>query len=140
MTSKSDLNPAVPRKSGVVFLQKINDGKVAFSRDMRAKPTPAERILWNYLRNRQQSGLKFRRQQIIEGFIADFYCEAAKLVIEIDGIVHESGEQKEIDTHRRIVFEARGLKEIRISNGDIFLDIGSVLHTIIEATLERIRH
>jgi hypothetical protein len=75
--------------------------------------------LWARLRGKNLLGIKFRRQQIIEGFIADFYCEAAKLAIEIDGGIHSTQEQKALDEHRRKVFEARGLRELRFSNTQI---------------------
>src|SRR5258707_1243130 len=53
------------------------------------KMTPAERRLWKALRRNALDGLHFRRQQVIEGYIADFYCDAAKLAIELDGAVHQ---------------------------------------------------
>jgi very-short-patch-repair endonuclease len=92
--------------------------------------TEAEGVLWERLRRKSMLGVKFRRQQIIEGFIADFFCEAAKLVIEIDGGVHDLPDQKKIDEHRRKVFEARGLKELRFSNERVMSDINGVLQEI----------
>ncbi len=62
--------------------------KQAFARRMRRAITAAEARLWERLRNNQLAGLHFRRQQIIDGFIADFYCRAARLVVECDGAVH----------------------------------------------------
>ncbi|MBN2188139.1 MAG: endonuclease domain-containing protein [Chitinispirillaceae bacterium] len=92
--------------------------------------TPAETVLWEKIRNSQLAGMKFRRQQVIEGFIVDFFCHSAKLVIEIDGEVHAVPEQKATDAHRREVFEARGLTEIRFSNSEIFSDIKAVMEKI----------
>jgi len=75
--------------------------------------TPEERILWCYLRN-SALGFKFRRQQIIDGFIADFYCHAVGLVIEVDGGIHEM--QKEYDEARDQIIQTRGLQVLRVSN------------------------
>ena len=75
-------------------------------------------------------GVKFRRQQIIEGFIADFFCETSKLVVEVDGEIHELPDQKKKDEHRRNVFAARGLKELRFSNERVLTDINGVLQEI----------
>jgi len=92
--------------------------------------TEAEQALWVHLRTKKLSGLKFRRQQIIEGFIADFFCEELRLVIEIDAGIHQTKEQKEIDEHRREVFKARGLREIRFSNEEVLNRMPRVLEKI----------
>lgn len=94
--------------------------------------TEAEDILWKKLRRKQILGVKIRRQQIIEGFIADFFCEHAKLVIEVDGGVHLTQDQKAVDAHRKEVFEARGLKELRFTNKQIENDIEHVIGMITE--------
>lgn len=125
-------------KSGLIFLQKVSDGKVGFSRKLRAEMTPAEDCLWKQLRNRKLGGHKFRRQQIVEGFIVDFFCEEAKLVIELDGGIHSKDAQKKIDQHRRKVFELRGLEEIRFSNSDVLKKNTLVLETIQQAVRNRI--
>jgi very-short-patch-repair endonuclease len=72
-------------KTGVVFRQRVSDGKVGFARRLRREMTRAEGLMWEQLRDRRLVGLKFRRQQIVDGFIADFYCDSARLVVEIDG-------------------------------------------------------
>jgi len=113
--------------SGVVILQKIDDSKIRQARELRRNMTDAERFLWEQLRGRKLAGLKFRRQQVIDGFIADFFCDSAKLVVEVDGGIHETEEQKQIDQHRRAVFVARGLKEIRFSNKAVLERIEEVL-------------
>ena len=126
MNSQSKLS------SGVVALQRINESKLKKTRALRKEMTDAEAVLWEYLRNKQLEGLKFRRQQVIEGFIVDFFCHELKLVIEIDGDVHNIPKQKEIDEHRRKVFELRGLKEIRFTNDEIIHDNLNVLKRIIK--------
>ena len=124
------MNKKLKLSSGVVALQRINDNKLKQARSFRKEMTQAEALLWEYLRNKQVDGIKFRRQQIIEGFIVDFFCHELKLVIEIDGDVHNKKEQKEIDEHRRKVFALRGLKEIRFTNDEVLHDILSVLKRI----------
>ena len=116
-------------KSGVIKLQHLSDGKLRQARTLRRNMTPAEKVLWENLR-RNQLGVKFRRQQIIQGFIADFYCDSAKLVIEVDGSVHGTPEQKIIDKQRRTVFENRGLREIRFVNSQIESDLENVINMI----------
>ena len=69
---------------------------------LRMSSTDCEDLLWQHIRNRKLNGYKFRRQHAISGFIADFYCHEAKLVLEIDGIIHEMPEQKEREINRTI--------------------------------------
>jgi very-short-patch-repair endonuclease len=102
--------------------------------------TPAESILWKRLRNRRCHGFKFRRQQVIEGFVADFYCEVAQLVIEIDGAIHDDPTVSENDAHREEVFKARGIATIRFPNRQVYSDIESVLNTIAMACIKSKRH
>ena len=70
------------------------------------------------LRNRQIKNLKWRRQQVINGFIADFYCAELNVVLEIDGSIHDSIEVKEYDEYRTSVFASRGIKTFRLKNED----------------------
>ena len=118
-------------------MQRLSDGKLLQARELRKKMTEAETVLWQVLRRKNFLGIKFRRQQVIEGFITDFYCEKARLVIEIDGEGHSTPEQKAVDAHRRDVFVARGLREIRFSNSEIFSDIQGVLKKVKSAVGEK---
>ncbi|HZP84976.1 MAG TPA: DUF559 domain-containing protein [Chthonomonadaceae bacterium] len=111
--------------------------KQALARQMRQGMTPAERLLWQRLRNNRLHGLHFRRQQILDGFIADFYCHAAGLVIEVDGSVHAGRE--DYDGHRDQVIAARGLKVLRFTNTHIETDLEGVLTDIYAAARERLR-
>ena len=70
------------------------------------------------LRNRQIKNLKWRRQQVIEGFIADFYCAELNVVIEIDGSIHDDEEVKEYDEYRTSVFASKGIRVYRLKNED----------------------
>jgi len=93
--------------------------------------TPAEQILWNELRNNRLEGIHFRRQQIIDGFIADFYCHSAGLVVEVDGAVHDI--QKNYDRLRDEIISARKLTVMRVTNDDVELCLPEVLRRIFAA-------
>ena len=75
-------------KRNIVIGQRVMAEKVAQARRLRKQMTEAEKRLWERLRGNRVDGVHFRRQQIIDGFIVDFYCHAAGLVIEIDGQIH----------------------------------------------------
>ena len=90
--------------------------KMALARQYRQNPTSKESEVWKWLRNRGMMNLKWRRQQIIEGFIADFYCAEHRIVLEIDGGVHNSESAEGYDAERDIVFARKGIQTIRISN------------------------
>lgn len=90
--------------------------------------TPVERLLWERLRGGQLNGQRFRRQQIIAGFIVDFYCHAASLVIEVDGGVHN--EQNEYDHERDRAISAHNLRVVRVSNDEVELRLDVVLERI----------
>ena len=105
--------------------QQIDAEKLDFARELRKQMTPAETRLWSSLRGRKLNGLKFRRQQIIDGFIADFFCSSAGLAIELDGSVHES--QADYDANRDSVVSERGLRIIRISNDRIVFELEAML-------------
>ena len=69
----------------IVIGQKVSPEKVARAEELRQDMTPTEKILWAQLRTNRLDGLHFRRQQVIAGFIVDFYCHAAGLAVELDG-------------------------------------------------------
>ena len=96
--------------------------------------TEAELILWQRLRRNQLRGFHFRRQQVIDGFIADFYCHAAGLVVEVDGGVH--GGQAAYDEERDRVLSQRGLRVLRIGNDEVQRDLDGVLGRIAQACKE----
>ncbi len=98
------------------------------ARQMRHKPTKAEEILWQHVRNRQIAGFKFRRQHSIERFIVDFYCAETELIIEVDGPIHQYQEQEDI--LRQEFIENQGLRVLRFSNDDVINHISLVLDQI----------
>ena len=86
---------------------------------LRLNATAAERRLWQVLRNKQFAGLRFRRQQPIGPYIVDFYCSAARLIIELDGGHHADGSTPARDQVRSRWLEARGYRILRFWNSDI---------------------
>ncbi len=113
------------RADGIVRGQRVEQAKAQRARDLRRAMTLDERTLWRCLRNDGLSGLHFRRQQIIDGFIADFYCHAAGLVVELDGSAHDS--RTEYDAERDRVLRARGLRVLRIASRDVRQALPDVL-------------
>jgi len=98
------------------------------ARQLRQEMTPAETILWRHLRTDQLDGLHFRRQQVLEGYIVDFYCHTAHLVIEVDGEIHAS--QVDYDAERDTYLIASGMHVLRFSNYRIMHDLSACLAEI----------
>ena len=115
-------------KPHLITGQKINPEKLAEARRLRREMTSKEKILWSHLRTNRFRGLHFRRQQVIQGFIVDFYCHAAGLVIEVDGPIHL--DQVDYDQERDAILPSLGLHVLRIQNDDIQLDLDRVLERI----------
>jgi very-short-patch-repair endonuclease len=101
------------------------------AQELRQEMTPAEIILWQRLRAKRLNGLKFRRQHPLGPFIADLYCHAHRLVIEIDGGIHATTVER--DQARTEQFEAYGYRVIRFSNEQVEQDIEAVLNQIMAA-------
>ncbi len=100
--------------------------------DLRQGMTEAEKLLWSKLRNRQVKGYKFRRQHPINEFVVDFFCYEARLIIELDGKVHDNEFQSERDKERTIILQKMGLHEIRFRNEEVINNIENVLLKIAE--------
>ena len=98
------------------------------AQEKRDKPTEAEKELWQHLRMHRLHGLSFRRQHCIGQFIVDFYCKNARLVIEVDGPIHQY--QPEEDKVRREYLENHKLKVLRFSNNDVLNNISKVISQI----------
>jgi very-short-patch-repair endonuclease len=104
--------------------------RVAIARKLRRKQTNAERELWLRLRDRRLNGLKFRRQVPIGGYVVDFCCESARLIVELDGGQHV--ERSEADAKRTAELEAQGYLVLRFWNNDVLRNIDGVLECIID--------
>jgi len=90
--------------------------KVALAAKLRRTATPMERHAWSLLRDRRILGLKFRRQHVVRGFIVDFYCAAERLVLELEGDVHDGPDQRAYDAARADVLKAAGFRVVRVRN------------------------
>jgi very-short-patch-repair endonuclease len=84
---------------------------------MRTEDTPAEKLAWGLLRNRRLFGLKFRRQVAIDRFIVDFCCHELRLIVELDGEVHDDPEQIDKDDQRNLRLKELGYQILRVANG-----------------------
>ena len=101
------------------------------AKKLRCEMTLAEKILWKELRTNKLNGLHFRRQQIVHGYFADFYCHQHELIVELDGGIHEL--QKEYDAEREENLVALGFRIIRFTNEDITGNLKGVLQKIVDA-------
>ena len=93
---------------------------------MRRGQTEAESFLWSYIRA-NQLGVHFRRQHPIGDFIADFICIDQRLIIEVDGNIHNKPEQQEWDKQRTAFLESQDYRVVRFSNEQVLHDIDKVL-------------
>lgn len=110
--------------------QKIKNNKLELAKKMRRQMTLGERCFWNMVRHEKFEGFHFRRQQVIHGFIADFFCNDLNLVIEIDGGIHE--EQKDYDKLRDQIINRYGIRIIRFTNEEVLNNGERVLAKIKE--------
>ena len=95
------------------------------ARELRNNVTHAEEVLWDYLRTRPH-GYKFRRQHPYSIYILDFYCHSLRLVIEVDGNIHEQEEVKQNDMKRQNILEKDKLAVLRFSNQQIEKELETV--------------
>jgi very-short-patch-repair endonuclease len=114
----------------IVTNQKVTKEKLQRAKELRREMTPAEKILWEELRA-NRLGVHIRRQQVIQGFIVDFYCHKAGLVIEVDGDIHDL--QKEEDKRREKVLGEMGLRIVRFQNDEVVRDLFMIVAKIKEA-------
>lgn len=108
-----------PRPPRVIRRADVDSNKLQLARRFRHAPTDVEAAAWRILRDRAIFGLKFRRQQIIAGFIVDFYCPSLRLVLELDGGVHDDPTQREQDLARSQVLRRLSIRVLRLSNQDV---------------------
>ena len=98
---------------------------------MRRAPTEAEKRLWRYLSGAKLGGLKFRRQATIGNRIADFFCPAKGLIIEIDGNTHDRERDAALDHQMAAQY---GYRTIRVTNEDVLGNMDGVLQHIEDVT------
>ena len=101
---------------------------------LRRSKTDAEKLLWNKLRGRQISGLKFYRQFSVGAYILDFFCPQIKLAVELDGGQHAEEENMEYDAIRTDYLKGIGIEVLRFWNNEVMKNIEGVLQVIEERT------
>lgn len=97
---------------------------------LRNNPTKYEELLWKRLVNKKLDGLKFRRQHSLNHYIVDFYCATHKLIIEVDGEIHNHPENQEKDRIRDKELKELGYHTLRFTNQQVELDIERVIKEI----------
>ena len=122
-------------RDGIVIGRPVKRVKQERARALRRYMTPEEAVLWQCLRANQMDGLRWRRQQVIGGFIVAFYCHAAGVAVELDGGVHVH--QADYDRARDEVLARSGLRILRFANAEVNDHLGAVLARIRAACQER---
>jgi very-short-patch-repair endonuclease len=105
----------------------------ARARSLRRDSTDSERIIWSALRAHRLNGASFRRQKPIGPYVADFVCQATRLIIEIDGGQHFEAEQQKRDARRDAFLASKGYRVLRFNNYDVMTNRTGVLETIAAA-------
>jgi len=101
---------------------------LARAREMRRNPTEPEKRLWRHLSASQLGGHKFRRQAVIDYYIADFFCPLKKLIVEVDGDTHDI----DSDFKRDDWLRKKGYRTVRFSNLDVMGNMDGVLLALVE--------
>ena len=113
--------------------QQVSREKLALARRFRREMKPGEQMLWRALRANQLQGLHFRRQQVIAGYVVDFYCASARLAVELDGDSHLASRDYDLERDRALT--RLGRKTLRLRNESVAADLDRMLAQIAaEAT------
>jgi very-short-patch-repair endonuclease len=123
-------------KKRIHSLQGIPDGIYREARRMRREMTASERLLWTQLRGNRIAGCHFRRQHVIRGFITNFYCRRERVIIEVDGKIHDA--YRERDRIRDEILHSEGFFVLRYSNERVEKDLEGVVKEIEEVCVKRI--
>ncbi len=108
---------------------------IQFRKKLRNNLTPAEAFLWKHLKAKQLDGKRFVKQHSIGNYIVDFYCASEKLIVELDGQVHQNHTAMEYDEKRTMFLNGLGYKVKRFENKMVFDNLRSVLMEIRENTM-----
>jgi very-short-patch-repair endonuclease len=111
-------------------LRRYSPGVHQHLSELRREMTPAERALWSWLRDRKLAGIKFRRQHPIGSFVLDFYAPSIRLVVEVDGDVHDLPEMRRYDARRQAWLAEQGMHVLRFTNGEVIDELSDVLEQI----------
>ncbi|HWU49682.1 MAG TPA: endonuclease domain-containing protein [Asticcacaulis sp.] len=114
--------------------------KIKLARTFRRQMTHAEVLLWLGLKGHSREGFAFRRQHPVGPYIADFYCAKVKLIIEVDGLIHERDDHPQRDERRDQWFAAQGIETMRIPASDIMADAHNVSDGVLRYVRERLKN
>ncbi|MFM9059005.1 MAG: endonuclease domain-containing protein [Planctomycetaceae bacterium] len=112
--------------------QLVSEKLLARARSLRHGQSCPEGVLWSLLRDRGMLGLKFRRQHPIGPFIADFYCDELRWVIEVDGGQHNTDQARAYDVRRSDFLAIRGVTVTRFWSSEVMDEIEGVMHRFVE--------
>jgi very-short-patch-repair endonuclease len=101
---------------------------IARARTLRQASTPPEQLLWLAVRNSQIDGMKFRRQHPVGPYVVDFFCQEARLVVEVDGMSHDDKAAQDAAKSRHL--ETEGYRVLRVTNEDVMHDLDAVTREI----------
>src|SRR5205807_1218280 len=104
------------------------------AKSLRRAMTRAETMLWRYLKAHHVDGLGFRRQVPIRGYVADFVCHSALLIVELDGEPHDFESRQYGDARRDMWFRSEGYTVLRFINEDVLTNLEGVVAAIREAS------
>ena len=108
-------------------------GVTQMARYLRRNTTGSEQVLWSRLRGHRLDGLKFRRQEPLGPFFADFVCLEKMLVVELDGVTHAGRNGEGRDAERTAWLNSRGYRVIRFGNNEVAADLDRVVAQIMAA-------
>ena len=129
----------VARSAGGGRPQSLRRPEVYEARRARREMSLLEVLLWQRLKGSPQ-GVAFRKQHPIGAYRADFYCAAAKLVIEVDGIAHDMGDRPQRDTERTASLEAAGYRILRIMAADVLKNADEAAQAIVAVAANPLHH
>ena len=108
----------------------VSKGHRARAKALRQTMTNAETLLWRYLKAHRVEGLGFRRQVPMDAYIADFVCHSARLIVEVDGYIHDFESSQRRDARRDAWFESQGYRVLRFTNDDVMGNLEGVVEAI----------
>jgi len=133
----ADSFPSFPKRGAFfifILMQRHHNKKHLIDRrkELRKNLTPAEAYLWTHLKAKKLDGRRFQKQHSIDNYIVDFYCASEKLIVELDGEVHNNPTAEENDKQRDCYLEQLGYTVLRFENKMVFDPLSQVLQEITD--------
>jgi very-short-patch-repair endonuclease len=118
---------------------KLDEWQRGRAKQLRQKMTRAENLLWRYLKAHHVDGYAFRRQTPMRQYIVDFVCHSAKLIVEVDGVSHDSAQRQEEDRRRNDWFASQGYAVLRFSDEQVLKNLEGVIEVVRERVSIRLK-